>query len=130
MPTLLNVGQRQAYERDGYTIIPSLFDTEEIRTAEAAKRLETLYIKRKAGDDLFFYCNTLHCSDQNRSPNRRWTLICYYNAARNGPYLDHHHLHYTKLKKYQTMRSTLERPNMQMHQNSQPSWINLSHHQK
>jgi hypothetical protein len=99
MPTLLNVGQRRAYERDGYIIIPSLFDTEEIRTAEAAKRLETVYIKRKAGDNLFFHCNTLHCSDQNRSPNRRWTLICCYNAARNGPYLDHHHPHYTKLEK-------------------------------
>ena len=30
MPTLLNVGQRQAYERDGYSIIPNFFDTEKI----------------------------------------------------------------------------------------------------
>jgi hypothetical protein len=99
MPTLLNVGQRQAYKRDGSIIVPSLFDTQEIRAAEAAKRLETVYIKRKAGGDLFFHCNTLHCSDQNRSPNGRWALICCYIAARNGPYLDHHHPHYTKLEK-------------------------------
>jgi ectoine hydroxylase len=53
----------------------------------------------KAGDGLFFHCNTLHRSDQNRSPNRRWTLICCYNAARNDPYLDHHHPHYTPIEK-------------------------------
>ena len=73
--------------------------SEEIRTAEAAKRLETVYIEMKAGGGLFFHCNTLHCSEQNRSPNRRWTFICCYDAARNDPYLDHHHPHYTKLEK-------------------------------
>ena len=52
-----------------------------------------------AGDGLFFHCNTLHCSDQNRSPNRRWTLLCFYNAAHNNHYLDHHHPHYTKVEK-------------------------------
>jgi hypothetical protein len=35
------------------------------------------------GDGLFFHCNTLHRSDANRSPDRRWTLLVCYNAARN-----------------------------------------------
>jgi uncharacterized protein involved in type VI secretion and phage assembly len=48
---------------------------------------------------LLFHCNTLHRSDQNRSPDRRWTLICCYNAARNDPYREHHHPRYTKLEK-------------------------------
>jgi ectoine hydroxylase len=73
--------------------------SEEIRTTEAAKRLETVYVEMKVGDGLFFHCNTLHRSDQNTSPNRRWTLICCYNAARNDPYLDHHHPHYTPIEK-------------------------------
>ena len=73
--------------------------SEEIRTAEAAKRLETVYIEIKSGDGLFFHCNTLNRSNQNRSLNRRWILICCYNAARNHSYLDHHHPHYTKLER-------------------------------
>ena len=73
--------------------------SEEIWTAEAAKRLETVYIEIKSGDGLFFHCNTLHRSDQNRSLNRRWTLIYCHNSACNDPYLDHHHLHYTKLER-------------------------------
>ena len=35
------------------------------------------------GDVLIFHSNTLHRSDQNRSPNRRWTLIVCYNAVSN-----------------------------------------------
>jgi hypothetical protein len=73
--------------------------SEEIRTAEAAKRLETVYIEIKSGDGLFFHCNTPHRSDQNRSLNRCWTLIYCHNSACNDPYLDHHHPHYTKLEK-------------------------------
>ena len=73
--------------------------SEEVRTTEATKRLETVYAEMKAGDGLFFHCNTLQLSDQNRLPNRRWTLICCYNAARNDPYLDHHHPHYTPIEK-------------------------------
>ena len=51
------------------------------------------------GDGLFFHCNTLHRSDQNRSPNRRWTVLFCYNAARNNPYIKHHHPFYTPLEK-------------------------------
>jgi hypothetical protein len=51
------------------------------------------------GDVLLFHCNTLHRSDQNRSPQRRWTIICCYNAARNNPFIEHHHPCYTPLEK-------------------------------
>ena len=69
------------------------------RVEEAKKRLEIVYAEMEPGDGLFFHCNTLHRSDQNRSADRRWTLICCYNAARNDPYRDHHHPRYTKLDK-------------------------------
>jgi ectoine hydroxylase-related dioxygenase (phytanoyl-CoA dioxygenase family) len=35
------------------------------------------------GDVLIFHSNALHRSDQNRSPNRRWTLLVAYNAIGN-----------------------------------------------
>lgn len=69
------------------------------RVEEAKKQLETVYVEMEPGDGLFFHCNTLHRSDQNRSDNRRWTLLCCFNAARNDPYLEHHHPRYTKLDK-------------------------------
>lgn len=69
------------------------------RVAEAEKILEKVYVEMAPGDVLFFHCNTLHRSDQNRSDSRRWTMICCYNAARNNPYLEHHHPQYTPLDK-------------------------------
>lgn len=69
------------------------------RVAEAEKQLDLVYCEMEPGDVLFFHCNTLHRSDQNRSDDRRWTLICCYNAARNNPYLEHHHPQYTPLDK-------------------------------
>ena len=69
------------------------------RVEEAKRRLETVHAEMEPGDGLFFHCNTLHRSDQNRSPDRRWTLICCYNAARNDPYREHHHPRYTRLDK-------------------------------
>jgi len=69
------------------------------RVEQAQKRLELVYCEMAPGDVLFFHCNTLHRSDQNRSPNRRWTMISCYNSARNDPYKDHQHPRYTKLAK-------------------------------
>ena len=69
------------------------------RVEEAKKHLELVYCEMEPGDVLFFHCNTLHRSDQNRSDDRRWTLICCYNAAHNDPYLEHHHPCYTPLSK-------------------------------
>ncbi len=51
------------------------------------------------GDVLFFHANLLHRSDQNRSDNPRWAMICCYNAARNDPYKEAHHPRYTPLQK-------------------------------
>lgn len=69
------------------------------RVAEAEKQLELVYAEMEPGDVLFFHCNTLHRSDSNRSDDRRWTMICCYNAARNNPYLEHHHPRYTPIEK-------------------------------
>jgi len=56
------------------------------RTDAAMKVLELEYAVMDPGDALFFHCNTLHRSDQNKSPDPRWSLICCYNAARNNAY--------------------------------------------
>lgn len=69
------------------------------RVSEAKKRLELVYCEMEPGDALFFHCNLLHRSDQNRSDFPRWTLICCYNAARNDPYRESHHPRYTPLAK-------------------------------
>jgi ectoine hydroxylase-related dioxygenase (phytanoyl-CoA dioxygenase family) len=69
------------------------------RVGQALQQLEVVHAEMEPGDGLFFHCNTLHRSDQNRSPQRRWTMICCYNAARNNPNLEHHHPRYTPLHK-------------------------------
>lgn len=67
------------------------------RVEELRKRLELVYVEMDPGDALFFHCNLLHRSDQNRSEHPRWSMICCYNAARNDPYKDSHHPRYTPL---------------------------------
>jgi hypothetical protein len=67
------------------------------RVEELLKRLELVYVEMDPGDALFFHSNLLHRSDQNRSENPRWSMICCYNAARNDPYKDSHHPRYTPL---------------------------------
>ncbi|HEX4230314.1 MAG TPA: phytanoyl-CoA dioxygenase family protein [Bryobacteraceae bacterium] len=69
------------------------------RVREAEKRLELVYVEMQPGDVLFFHANLLHRSDQNRSENPRWAMICCYNAARNDPYKEAHHPRYTPLAK-------------------------------
>jgi ectoine hydroxylase-related dioxygenase (phytanoyl-CoA dioxygenase family) len=69
------------------------------RVQEMIKRFERVYVEMEPGDGLFFHSNVMHRSDQNRSPDRRWTVLFCYNAARNDPYLDHHHPRYTPLSK-------------------------------
>ncbi|MGH9618750.1 MAG: phytanoyl-CoA dioxygenase family protein [Bryobacteraceae bacterium] len=69
------------------------------RVHEAQKRLELVYAEMEPGDVLFFHANLLHRSDQNRSENPRWAMICCYNAARNDPYKEAHHPRYTPLQK-------------------------------
>jgi ectoine hydroxylase len=69
------------------------------RVEEALQRLPLVYVEMDPGDVLFFDCNLLHRSDQNRSENPRWSMICCYNAARNNPYKESHHPRYTPLAK-------------------------------
>jgi len=69
------------------------------RVREAEKRLDLVYVEMDPGDVLFFHANLLHRSDQNRSENPRWAMICCYNAARNDPYKEAHHPRYTPLQK-------------------------------
>jgi ectoine hydroxylase-related dioxygenase (phytanoyl-CoA dioxygenase family) len=69
------------------------------RVEEVLKRLELVYVEMAPGDTVFFHANTLHRSDQNRSPHPRWSMICSYNAARNDPYCESHHPRYTPLVK-------------------------------
>ncbi len=72
-------------------------DTE--RVEQAMKRHELVYVEAEPGDAILFHSNLLHRSDQNRSPNSRWSLICCYNAARNDPYAESRHPRYTRLSK-------------------------------
>ena len=67
------------------------------RVTAALDHMELVYAEMNAGDALFFHANTLHRSDQNRSPNPRWGLICCYNAARNDPYKPGPHPGYTPM---------------------------------
>jgi ectoine hydroxylase len=70
------------------------------RVDELLKRPEQfplVYVEMEPGDALFFHANTLHRSDQNKSENPRWSLICCYNAACNDPYKESHHPRYTPL---------------------------------
>lgn len=67
------------------------------RVTELLERLPLEYVEMQPGDGLFFHGNLLHRSDQNRSDQPRWSMICCYNAARNNPYKESHHPRYTPI---------------------------------
>jgi hypothetical protein len=69
------------------------------RVTAAAARLELVYAEMAPGDALFFHANLLHRSDQNRSENDRWALVCCYNARSNSPNKDGKHPGYTPLER-------------------------------
>lgn len=69
------------------------------RVKEVLKRFELVHVLMEPGDALFFHGNTLHRSDQNKSDNPRWSMICCYNAKSNDPYKEAHHPRYTPLSK-------------------------------
>lgn len=72
---------------------------DQARVEEILKVLPLVYVEMAPGDVLYFHANLLHRSDQNRSENPRWSMICCYNAARNNPYKESHHPRYTPLQK-------------------------------
>ena len=47
------------------------------------KYLELINVELEPGDVLFFHCNLLHKSNQNRAAEPRWSMICAYNALSN-----------------------------------------------
>ena len=69
------------------------------RVEQMQKTMELVYAEMEPGDGLFFHANVMHRSDRNRSPNRRWTVLFCFNAARNDPFLEHQHPRYTPLVK-------------------------------
>ncbi|QEG01765.1 1-deoxypentalenic acid 11-beta-hydroxylase [Stieleria maiorica] len=69
------------------------------RVGEILKRMELVYVEMDPGDVLFFHANLLHRSDQNKSDNPRWSMICCYNAKSNDPYKDSHHPRYTPIQR-------------------------------
>ena len=69
------------------------------RVERILERYELVHVEMSPGDVLFFHANMLHRSDQNRSDNPRWSMICCYNAKSNDPYIESHHPRYTPLAK-------------------------------
>jgi ectoine hydroxylase len=69
------------------------------RMKDIVARLEIVPCELEPGDAVFFHSNTLHRSDQNRSPHRRWTLICCYNRVDNDTLVRDHDRYYVKLDK-------------------------------
>ena len=67
------------------------------RVDEILKRFELVHVEMEPGDVLYFHANMLHRSDQNRSDDPRWSMICCYNARSNDPYKESHHPRYTPL---------------------------------
>ncbi len=70
------------------------------RVNAALDCMPLVYAEMAAGDALFFHSNTLHRSDQNRSPNPRWGLICCYNTKGNSPYKDGPHPRYSPMETF------------------------------
>ncbi len=70
------------------------------RVKVALERMDVVHCELEPGSAIFFHCNLLHRSDQNRSPHPRWSLICCYNAARNNPYKESPHPRYSFLEKW------------------------------
>ena len=46
------------------------------RVEVARQRLELVHCELEAGSAVFFHCNLLHRSDQNKSEKPRWAFIC------------------------------------------------------
>ncbi len=69
------------------------------RVVAVLQRMSIQHVEMQPGDGLFFHGNLLHRSDQNTSPNPRWSLICCYNTRGNDPYKASRHPGYIKLEK-------------------------------
>ncbi|MER2492758.1 phytanoyl-CoA dioxygenase family protein [Catenovulum sediminis] len=61
---------------------------------EAMKYHELINVELEPGDVLFFHCNLLHKSNQNRSQDPRWSMICAYNAISNQAFEENEAVYY------------------------------------
>jgi ectoine hydroxylase len=77
---------------------------DQARLQAALERLELVHCELEPGSAIFFHCNLLHRSDQNKSPDPRWAFIACYNARRNNPYMESRHPRYTPLEKWDDAR--------------------------
>jgi len=69
------------------------------RMQQILKRHEIVYCELDPGDAVFFHCNALHRSDQNRSDKRRWTFLVCYNAVANDTFVREDDRYYVPLEK-------------------------------
>lgn len=74
------------------------------RLAAILERMEVVHCELEPGSAIFFDCNLLHRSDQNKSPDPRWAFIACYNARRNDPYKESRHPRYVPLEKWDDSR--------------------------
>jgi hypothetical protein len=63
-------------------------DPQRVEAALKHPDMELVYCELEPGDLLIFHSNVLHRSDQNRSENPRWSLICCYNTRHNDPFVN------------------------------------------
>ena len=74
------------------------------RVNAALERFELVYCELDPGSAIFFDCNLLHRSDQNKSDHPRWAFISCYNAKHNDPYKDSRHPRYSPLQRWDDSR--------------------------
>ena len=91
------------------------------RVKQILQRMDHVNVEMNPGDALFFHSNLLHRSDQNRSDQPRWAMVCCYNAKTNDPYKESHHPRYTPLERLEDsaikrigIRRFTEQDNMQV----------------
>lgn len=61
---------------------------------EAMKYHELVNVELAPGDVLFFHCNLLHKSNQNRSSEPRWSMITAFNAISNQAFKENEAVYY------------------------------------
>lgn len=61
---------------------------------QAMKHHELINVELEPGDVLFFHCNLLHKSNQNKSKEPRWSMICAYNAISNQAFHENEAVYY------------------------------------
>ena len=59
---------------------------DQVRVAALEKVMDVVHVELQPGDAVFFHCNLLHCSEENKTlDSPRWSLICCYNGVHNTP---------------------------------------------